>query len=69
MAANDSSPQGDSLWSGSQPLKSWLPRLLADAFKQLFVCLFFNVYLFILAAPGLSCSIWDLRCGTQDLVP
>ena len=25
--------------------------------------LFFNIYLFILAAPGLSCGTQDLRCG------
>ena len=35
------------------------------------VCLFgvFKKYLFIyLAAPGLSCSTWDLRCHVWDLL-
>ena len=25
------------------------------------------IYLFILAVQGLSCSMWDLRCGMRDL--
>ena len=27
----------------------------------------FNIYLFILAAPGLSCGTRDLHCGMWDL--
>ena len=33
-----------------------------------FTYLFFKIfiYVFILAAPGLSCGAWDLRCGNAD---
>ena len=34
------------------------------------ICLFKIIYLFIylfLAAPGLCCNTWDLRCDMQDL--
>ena len=35
--------------------------LLEVLLLSLFVC--FNIYLFILAVPGLSCGMQDLRCG------
>ena len=33
---------------------------------HIFFFFFFN--LIYLAAPGLSCGTWDLRCGMQDLL-
>ena len=41
------------------------PTLIVFFFKIYFYLL---IYLFILAARGLSCSMWDLRCGMQDLL-
>ena len=29
----------------------------------------FYSFLFLLAALGLSCCMWDLQCGVQNLVP
>ena len=41
-------------------------KLVSECVKQLFKYLFIYL-LFILTALGLSCSMWDLRCGMRDL--
>ena len=44
-------------------------RICSDVFFFFFFKIYFYlfIYLFILAVQGLSCSMWDLRCGMRDL--
>ena len=44
-----------------------IPVMLSGYFPTPFFLKKYFIYLFILAAPGLSCGVWGLHFGMQDL--
>ena len=58
------------LLSPSLPIAMWLAVSPVEGVYVSFYWLcFFNVYIFYLAAPGLSCGMWTLSCSMWELVP
>ena len=58
------------LLSPSLPIAMWLAVSPVEGVYVSFYWLcFFKVYIFYLAAPGLSCGMWTLSCSMWELVP